>query len=63
MVLALVSTVFLLTVMSEYFETGLVERFPTLIVCCFCVHCGDAVLLCRLDALHDETEKICRIMR
>jgi hypothetical protein len=34
-VLALVSTVFLLPVMSEYFETGLVERFPTLIVCCF----------------------------
>ena len=34
-VLVLVSTIFLLPVMSEYFETGLVERFPTLIVCCF----------------------------
>ena len=34
-VLVLVSTIFFLPVMSEYFETGLVERFPTLIVCCF----------------------------
>ena len=34
-ILALVSTVFLTPVMGEYFDTGLVERFPTLIVCCF----------------------------
>lgn len=34
-VLALVSTVFLVPVMGEYIGTGLVERFPTLIVCCF----------------------------
>lgn len=33
--LALISTIFLLPVMAEYFDTGLVERFPTLIVCCF----------------------------
>ncbi len=34
-ILALVSTAFLAPVMGEYFDTGLVERFPTLIVCCF----------------------------
>ena len=34
-VLVLISTIFLAPVMTEYFETGLVERFPTLIVCCF----------------------------
>ncbi len=34
-ILALVSTAFLAPVMGEYFDTGLGERFPTLIVCCF----------------------------
>lgn len=33
--LALLSTAFLAPVMGEYLDTGLVERFPTLIVCCF----------------------------
>ncbi len=33
--LALVSTAFLIPVLIAYFKTGLVERFPTLIVCCF----------------------------
>lgn len=35
LVLAVVSTLFLIPVITEYRETGLVERFPTLIVCCF----------------------------
>lgn len=34
-ILALISTAFLAPVMGEYFGTGLVERFPTLIVCGF----------------------------
>jgi glycosyltransferase involved in cell wall biosynthesis len=33
--LVLVSTAFLAPVLSDYFGTGFVERFPTLIVCCF----------------------------
>ena len=33
--LALLATVFLIPVLNEYFTTGLVLRFPTLIVCCF----------------------------
>ncbi len=33
--LSLVSTVFLIPVLAGYFSTGLVERFPTLIVCGF----------------------------
>ena len=33
--LTLISTIFLTPVLVEYFETGLVERFPTLIVCGF----------------------------
>jgi glycosyltransferase involved in cell wall biosynthesis len=33
--LVLVASVFLVPVLGEYFGTGLVERFPTLIVCCF----------------------------
>ena len=34
-VLAAVSIIFLVPVLFEYFETGFVMRFPTLIVCCF----------------------------
>lgn len=34
-VLALISTAFLIPVLIEYFRTGQVARFPTLIVCCF----------------------------
>lgn len=34
-ILALISTAFLAPVIGEFFATGLVERFPTLIVCCF----------------------------
>lgn len=34
-ILTLISTVFLAPVLGDYFATGLVERFPTLIVCCF----------------------------
>lgn len=33
--LAILSTGFLMPVLIEYFETGYVDRFPTLIVCCF----------------------------
>ena len=33
--LALVATAFLIPVLCEYATTGLVMRFPTLIVCCF----------------------------
>ena len=35
MLLAVISTLFLIPVLTEYFSTGLVERFPTLIVCGF----------------------------
>lgn len=34
-VLAVLSVGFLIPVLVTYFETGLVERFPTLFVCCF----------------------------
>jgi glycosyltransferase involved in cell wall biosynthesis len=34
-ILVLISTIFLAPVLGDYFNTGLVERFPTLIVCCF----------------------------
>jgi glycosyltransferase involved in cell wall biosynthesis len=34
-VLTLISTAFLAPVVYDYFNTGLVDRFPTLIVCCF----------------------------
>jgi glycosyltransferase involved in cell wall biosynthesis len=33
--LVLLSTIFLAPVIGDYFNTGLVDRFPTLIVCCF----------------------------
>jgi glycosyltransferase involved in cell wall biosynthesis len=35
MVLALISIFFLVPIVTEYWRTGLVPRFPTLIVCCF----------------------------
>ena len=35
LVLALVSIFFLVPIVTEYWRTGLVPRFPTLIVCCF----------------------------
>lgn len=35
LILAIVGGTFLVPVILEYFQTGLVERFPTLIVCCF----------------------------
>jgi glycosyltransferase involved in cell wall biosynthesis len=34
-ILVIISTIFLAPVLGDYFNTGLVERFPTLIVCCF----------------------------
>ena len=34
-ILAVISTAFLAPVLGDFFATGLVERFPTLIVCCF----------------------------
>lgn len=34
-ILAVISTIFLAPVLRDYFSTGLVERFPTLIVCGF----------------------------
>ena len=34
-VLALISIGFFIPVMTEYVQTGLVPKFPTLIVCCF----------------------------
>lgn len=35
LILAIISGAFLTPVILEYFQTGMVERFPTLIVCCF----------------------------
>ncbi len=35
LLLAVLSTVFLIPVLVDYAQTGLVEKFPTLIVCCF----------------------------
>lgn len=35
LLLALVSVLFFIPVLAEYFATGLVLKFPTLIVCCF----------------------------
>ena len=35
LLLAVLSTIFLIPVLVEYAHTGLVEKFPTLIVCCF----------------------------
>ena len=35
LLLAVIATLFFVPVLLEYFETGLVERFPTLIVCGF----------------------------
>lgn len=35
LVLALISIFFLVPIVTEYWHTGLVPRFPTLIVCCF----------------------------
>ena len=35
LILALVSTGFMIPVLMEFAKTGLVPRFPTLIVCCF----------------------------
>ncbi|SCY06782.1 Glycosyltransferase involved in cell wall bisynthesis [Lachnospiraceae bacterium XBB2008] len=35
LLLAVISTIFLIPVLVEYAHTGLVEKFPTLIVCCF----------------------------
>ncbi len=35
LLLAVLSTVFLIPVLVDYARTGLVEKFPTLIVCCF----------------------------
>ncbi len=35
LLLAVLSTVFLIPVLIDYAHTGLVEKFPTLIVCCF----------------------------
>ena len=37
LILCLVAIIFFIPVLNEYFETGLVERFPTLIVCGFTV--------------------------
>ncbi len=34
-VLAIVAIIFLIPIFREYWQTGLVPRFPTLIVCCF----------------------------
>ena len=34
-ILAVISTAFLAPVLGDFFATGLVERFPTLIVCSF----------------------------
>ena len=34
-VLSILSTIFLAPVIGDYFSTGYVDRFPTLIVCCF----------------------------
>jgi len=37
LILLIVAVIFFIPVLNEYFETGLVERFPTLIVCGFTV--------------------------
>ena len=44
LIMAVVSTVFFVPVISDYFRTGLVMRFPTLIVCCF-VYMGSLLSL------------------
>lgn len=40
LVLMIVAVCFLIPILGEYFKTGLVPRFPTLIVCCFVVLAG-----------------------
>lgn len=36
-IIAFISTAFMIPILIEYFQTGLVPRFPTLIVCGFCM--------------------------
>lgn len=40
LILLILGTVFMIPVIEDYFHTGLVERFPTLIVCCFAIMVG-----------------------
>lgn len=47
-ILAVLGTAFLVPVLVEYAKTGLVERFPTLIVCCFVLLAALLSLFCGL---------------
>lgn len=40
LLLVLLAVCFMIPILTEYFNTGLVPRFPTLIVCCFVVLAG-----------------------
>ncbi len=48
-VLVVLGVGFLIPVIADYIETGLVPKFPTLIVCCFVLvaGCVPSILLCR----------------
>ena len=46
LLLLVVSLLFFLPVLFEYFATGLVPRFPTLIACCFSLLVGILCLFC-----------------
>ena len=46
LLLAIVGVGFLVPVLLDYFSTGLVLRFPTLIVCCFALLAAVVSLFC-----------------
>ena len=48
---------FLIPVLIQYFHTGLVERFPTLIVCCFCALDSCSFLIFWGGSEYDNMEK------
>ena len=55
-ILALLGSGFLIPVLVEYFETGLVERFPTLFVCVGCFIIAALLLMCGI-ILHAVAKK------
>lgn len=54
--LALLGSGFLIPVLVDYFETGLVERFPTLFVCVACFIIASLLLMCGI-ILHAVAKK------
>lgn len=54
--LALLGSGFLIPVLMDYFETGLVERFPTLFVCVACFIIAALLLMCGI-ILHAVAKK------